>query len=377
MNRAVNAVCRVDHPENPPHDVRMPDSLRNQLFHPPRFWRINFLVWLTFGFLAFTIRYIMHQDMERAIGLTLTAESLGFVLSGVLRHIYKGMEPYGGGLRTGFFLRAVLLTLATALIQAGLVQAVVFALDWHNLRWTPWDRWILLASSMWFVYLAWTLGYFWVKAEIQSHEKSLQAAEARAEAQRMELQLLRFQLDPHFLFNSLNGILSEIPQHPPAAMEMLSELSSYLRYSLDHRHEMFSRLAVELDATSAYLKIQKIRFGTNLRTRIEATAPARNVLVPCFLLQPLVENAFKHGFASVQPPWELSLSASLKNDCMLIQVRNSGRFFPSSSQEAGLGLDTIRRRLQIHYPERHRFEIGVEENSVVATMELGGVPCSV
>jgi len=349
------------------------DALRNQLFHPPRFWRINFLVWLTFGLLAFTIRYIMHQDLDRAAGLTLAAESLGFVISGGLRQIYKTLGP--GMQRTGFFLRAVLLTLVAGLLQADLVQGVVFALDWHSLRLTPWDRWLLLAASMWFVYLAWTLGYFWVKAEILSHEKSLQAAEARAEAQRMEVQLLRFQLDPHFLFNSLNGVLSEIPQHPAAAMEMLSELSSYLRYSLEHRHELLSRLSVELDATSAYLKIQKARFGANLRSQIEAPATARAVPVPSFLLQPLVENAFKHGFPSVQPPWDLSLSASLENDHLLIQVRNSGRL-ALSTPEGGLGLDTIRRRLQIHYPERHRFEIAVEADIVVATMELAGMPCS-
>ena len=374
MKRAGRPVCRVDRSKFPPHDVRMLDSLRNQLFHPPKFWMINFLVWLTFGFLAFTIRYIMHQDMERAIGLTLAAESLGFLISGGLREVYKTLEP-GRVLRAGIFLRAVLLTLAAGLIQAALVQAVVFALDWHSLSWTPWNRWLLLAASMWFVYLAWTLGYFWVRAEIQAQEKSLQAAEASAEAQRMEVQLLRFQLDPHFLFNSLNGILSEIPRHPETAMEMLSELSSYLRYSLDHRHELLSRLSVEIDATSAYLKIQSARFGVNLRTRIEAPAGARAVPVPSFLLQPLVENAFKHGFPSVQPPWELSLSASLEEDRLLLQVRNSGRLAPSTPG-SGLGLDTIRRRLEIHYPGRHRFDIAVEADTVTATLELVGKPCS-
>jgi len=367
-------VCRVDGPEFPPHDAHMLDALRIHIFHPPRFWRINFLVWLTFGFLAFTIRYIMHQDMERAVGLTLAAESLGFFLSGGLRAFFKRLEP-DKILRPGLFVRAVLLTLATGLIQAALVQALVFALNWHSLRWTPWDRWLLLAASMWFVYLAWTLGYFWVRAEIQAHETRLQAAEARAEAQRMELQLLRFQLDPHFLFNSLNGVLSEIPQHPAAAMEMLSEVSSYLRYSLDHRHELLSRLSVEMDATSAYLKIQKARFGDNLRTQTDAPAAARAMTVPSFILQPLVENAFKHGFPSVQPPWELFLSASLEDDSLVIRVRNSGRLAPATP-ESGLGLDTIRRRLQIHYPGRHRFDIAVNEDIVTATLELHGAPCS-
>ncbi len=352
------------------------DSLRQRLFHPPRFWRINFLVWCAFGSLAFFIRYVMHQDLPRALGLTLAAESLGFLLSGLLlREFYRRLAPERV-LRPGFLLQIFVMTLLTGVLQAGLVQGFVRVVNWTGLHWTPWERWILLAASMWFVYLAWTIGYFWVKAELHAHEERLRAAEARAVAQRMELQLLRSQLDPHFLFNTLNGIVSEIPPHPDTAMEMLGELSSYLRYSLDHRHELLTRLAVELDATAACLRIQKARFGERLQTGISSSAEARGMSVPSFLLQPLVENAFKHGFATVPPPWQLDITTSVQAGHLILQVSNSGTFSNAGS-ETGLGLDTIRRRLQLHYPGRHQFQIETCGDTVVATLDLDGPPCSV
>ncbi len=325
--------------------------------------------------LAFFTRFIMHQDLERAIRLTLGAETLGFFLSGLLREFYRLLGPVRVT-RPGFLIQVLLLTLLTGILQAAIVQAAVYLLGWESARLTLWERGMLLTISMWFVYLAWSLGYFWVKAEIHAHQESLLAAEARAEAQRMELQLLRFQLDPHFLFNSLNGVVSEIPVHPNAAVDMVGELSRYLRYSLDHRHQFLSRLAVELDATGAYLKIQHARFADRLQTRIEASGSAREILVPSFLLQPLVENAFKHGFPNSEPPWVLEISARLEGGHLIVQVKNSGQ--PAlSGNEHGLGLDTIRRRLEIHYPGRHSFHIEGVDGSTFVTLDLEGAPCSV
>lgn len=333
------------------------------------------MVWCGIAVLAFFTRFIMHQDLERAVALTLGAETLGFLLSGILREFYKSLGP-GRFLRPLFLLQAAAVTLLAGLFQAGLVQAFVYFVNWPPTRWSIWERFFLLSISMWVLYMAWTLGYFWVKAEVLAHRESLRAAEALAESQRMELQLLRFQLDPHFLFNSLNGIVSEIPSHPAAAGEMVEELASYLRYSLDHRHQLLTKLAVEIDATAAYLKIQKTRFGDHLVTSIDVPRSAREAIVPSFLLQPLVENAFKHGFSTCPPPWTLSISAECEGNHLKLLVRNSGQP-PSRENENGIGLDTVRRRLEIHYPGRHSFQIGGDEGFVEATLELEGQPCAV
>jgi len=325
--------------------------------------------------MAFFTRFIMHQDLDRAILLTLGAETLGFFLSGLLREVYRRLAAERA-MRAGIIVRVFLLTFLAAVFQAAILQVAISFLGWQSFRMTLWERWLLLSISMWFVYLAWSLGYFWVKAELRAHEERRRAAEARAAEQRMELQLLRFQLDPHFLFNSLNGVMSEIPTHPQAAVEMVGELSRYLRYSLDHRHQLLTRLAVELDATEAYLKIQQARFADRLQAGIRASRSAREILVPSFFLQPLVENAFKHGFATRPPPWTLDISAEVEDGHLMIRVRNSGEPEPGT-HENGLGLDTVRRRLELHYPARHRFHIGSADGATLVTLDLEGLPCSV
>lgn len=354
------------------HDARVLAAFRKKLLHPPSFWMLNLTVWMAFGVIALLIRVIMHEDVGRALGLTLAAETLGFLLSGVLRSIYKHIG--GRFLRLPVFAAALVLTLFTAIVQSGVVQLIVTWTGWHHVFWSGAERWVLLATSMWFVYMSWSLGYFWVKAELAAHAEALRAAESRHAAQKMELELLRAQLDPHFLFNSLNGVATEIGPHPETATAMVRELADYLRYSLDHRHDQITPLAVELDAVAAYLRIEKTRFGDRLETGIEAEAAARAARIPSFLLQPLIENAFKHGFAAEPPPWVLRIAARTTPGGINLSVTNTGRF---RAVREGVGLATVRRRLELHYPGRHRFTIGGADGIVTATIDLEGEPCSV
>ncbi len=353
----------------------MLEALRKKLLHPPSFWVLNFFAWCGFGLIALLVRYVMHDDLGRAVGLTIVAESVGFLCSGLLRQCYLWIGR-GRFLRTPMFAVTLVLTLAMACAQALIVQLLVEMTGWRFLPWSTAERWVLLALLMWIVYMAWSLGYFWVKAELAAHQEAMDATKARGEAQRIELQLLRAQLDPHFLFNSLNGIASEIQPHPKMATGMVRELADYLRYSLEHRDQLVTPLAVELDAAEAYLRIEKARFGERLETEISADAAARAVKVPSFLLQPIVENAVKHGFSSVEPPWRLAISARVASGGLDLEVKNSG--LPDGAHHGtGLGLDTIRRRLALHYPARHRFDITGGGGVVTVSIHLEGEPCCV
>ncbi len=138
---------------------------------------------------------------------------------------------------------------------------------------TPLESVALRTLLMWTIFLGWSFGYFWLKAERDLRSETLLAEEAVREAHQMELQMLRAQLDPHFLFNSLNGIATEIHPHPDSATEMVRELSDYLRYSLDHRKRAISPLSDELDAMNAYLEIER-RLELNYPHRHEFTLTA-------------------------------------------------------------------------------------------------------
>jgi two-component system LytT family sensor kinase len=190
------------------------------------------------------------------------------------------------------------------------------------------------------------------------------------------LQMLRAQLDPHFLFNSLNGIAAEIRPHPEVAVEMVGELSDYLRYSLDHRKQPIARLSTELGAMESYLRIERARFGDRLHFHVGASEPARRRLVPSFLLQPLVENAVKYGLDRSAAGLDIALHARVEGNLLAITVANSGTMAPAELSHPGLGLETLRRRLELHYPQRHAFTLEEHDGRVIATLQLWDPLCS-
>jgi two-component system LytT family sensor kinase len=377
LNPTVEALCRVDPPPTRREHGFVFDAIRKRYFQQPAFLPLNFLVWCGVAAILFWVRFVIYKDLTRALVITLGADTMGFLLTCTLRQFYRRKEPsFPRGV--GIIFQVASLSLLCAATQAASVQIFAEFMGWQGVNRSTGERLLLFSAAHWILYLGWSLGYFWVKAEMSARQKSQHAARAKADAQKSELQLLRFQLDPHFLFNTLNGIASEIPSNPDAAVQMVAELSSYLRYSLDHRSHLLTPLAVEIDTTNAYLKIQVARFGDKLQTSIAATPAARDVLVPSFLLQPLVENAFKHGFNHAPAPWDLVVAADVHADRLKIEIRNNGNLATYEDGDgSGLGLELIHRRLAIHYPDRHSFRIQQAQGWVVATLELEGLPCSV
>src|SRR5437868_4953928 len=157
------------------------------------------------------------------------------------------------------------------------------------------DEFFLPLINCSFALIGWSLCYFWIHAELAEQAEHRHAMRAEAEALRAELEELRLQLDPHFLFNALNGVAEEIPDHPTAALAMLRDLTAYLRHSLDGINQTVVTVEAELGGLSAYLRVQQARFGDRLKVALEAEPAARECRIASFLLQPLVENAVKHG----------------------------------------------------------------------------------
>jgi LytS/YehU family sensor histidine kinase len=206
------------------------------------------------------------------------------------------------------------------------------------------------------------------------------AMRAEAEALRAELEELRLQLDPHFLFNALNGVAEEIPDHPAAALAMLRDLTAYLRHSLDGINQTVVTVEAELGGLAAYLRVQKARFGDRLRTKVHMDPQAASRRIASFLLQPLVENAVKHGRR--ENGVDLGIDIRAVGDALHIEIENTGTLdggTGSRRRRPGIGVENVRRRLALHYPGRHNFTLGdsgAGQHSVVATLVLEGEPCS-
>src|SRR5690606_18555282 len=176
-------------------------------------------------------------------------------------------------------------------------------------------------------------------------------------------QALRAQLQPHFLFNSLNAISALIQNDPERAERMLARLSQLLRIAIETAVKPEIRLVEEVEFVRRYLEIEQLRYGDRLRVGIDLEDDTLDALVPGMLLQPLVENAVRHGVAP--HPWQgaVSITARRRDGQLDIVVRDTGRGVSARSQRsgngsgAGVGLQTTRARLETLYGTRHTLEL--------------------
>lgn len=192
--------------------------------------------------------------------------------------------------------------------------------------------------------------------------RRLQAAAAELDAQLADARLnaLRAQLNPHFLFNTLNGISTLVDEDPPGARRMIARLSDLLRHTLSEGDEQEIRLARELEMLRLYLDIMEVRFQGKLEVSIETEKSLDDALVPNLVLQPLVENAFRHGLAQMQTVGRVAVRAIRDDGDLVLTVRDNGRG-PASPMREGVGLTNTRARLTQLYGARQRLALTADE----------------
>jgi hypothetical protein len=184
-----------------------------------------------------------------------------------------------------------------------------------------------------------------------------------------KLHALDLQLRPHFLFNTLNsiGALVRVARQSEAT-QMIAGLSELLRYSLEHSGEQQVPLASELAITERYLEIERLRFPDRMTFAIDAGADARAARVPTLLLQPLVENAIRHGLAPVAAPGRIAIRAYRDGAWLCIDISNTGML--AAPRSTGVGLRNTADRLRHLYGDDHRFELRAEAGGVVASVAV-------
>ena len=184
--------------------------------------------------------------------------------------------------------------------------------------------------------------------EIAERVESLRSQEMNRLVNQAELRALQSQINPHFLFNALNTLYGTIPREAAAARRMVHNLAGIFRYFLQS-DKTFVPLAQEIEIVRAYLEIEQLRLGDRLQTSIDVDPAAMDVPLPVLSLQPLVENAIKHGVAQIEGAGYVHVRGSLAHDELRIVVENSAGASASVSAGNGVGLQNVRRRLEICY----------------------------
>jgi two-component system LytT family sensor kinase len=195
------------------------------------------------------------------------------------------------------------------------------------------------------------------------HERELRTVELEKHLAQAKLQALQMQLNPHFLFNTLHAIAALMHKNVETADRMITRLSDLLRLALENTATQEVPLQQELDFLDRYLEIEQTRFGERLRVRREIAADTLQARVPNLILQPLVENAIRHGVEPNSKPGEIVLRACSENGTLRLEVEDNGIGFPAgSSPSEGVGLSNTRARLQQLYGAAHRFEFSRATN---------------
>jgi two-component system LytT family sensor kinase len=188
-------------------------------------------------------------------------------------------------------------------------------------------------------------------------ERELRASRAEARLAETRLQLLKMQLHPHFLFNTLNAVSELVHENPAAADRMIARLSHLLRETLDVGSVDLVPLSREIELLAHYVEIQRARFGARLDVSIEADDEVRKALVPIFILQPLVENAIKHGLAAHIRAGRIAVRATRDADRTVVEIVDDGPGITAGDVKDGVGLGNTRARLQEMYGSRQTFDV--------------------
>ena len=350
----------------------------------PPFWLLIFAAWLVPALLSGFNSYIQNRLEGRAVDWHwVLFSSIDWLLYAVLTplvfrasrrfplerlHLARNIALHMGG--------------ALAMCVAWAALGTLLRLGIFSASETPTAQKVWLSLVSWvFTTLPFGVGVYFALVGIQhsffyftqSRERETQAARLAAQLSDARLGALRMQLNPHFLFNSLNAITVLVRDgNTAAASRMLELLSDVLRQVLrsDETHE--TALSSELEFLERYLAIEQVRFSDRLRPRIELDAAIRRAALPRFLLQPLVENALRHGIARRSDAGLIHVSAYREDEQLILSVRDDGPGLPTTlNAGSGVGLSNTRARLAALYGGKATLEIAnAEGGGVIATVRL-------
>lgn len=336
--------------------------------HNWQFWFLQLLGWTGYSFITFVAFTLWDDNVSLShVGHTALQALLGILSSWPLRRFYRWMLDF------------------PALTRAALSTIAVLSLSWVwtalrlvTFMWISGERGLWLEFNNWyfgslFVFMSWTALYFGIKYYqllLLEHQKLLEEGahtreehvkrlQAESSARDAQLQMLRYQLNPHFLFNTLNAINALVKlEENQKAQDMLQHLSRFLRHSLDQSTIERVSLDEELSTLMLYLDIEKSRFEERLQLDFDIEPQARQALVPSLILQPLIENSMKYAVGVSEDGGSIRVAAHVVRDQLQLEVSDTG---PGINQEnpgegPGVGLRNTRQRLEALYGDKYSFE---------------------
>ena len=328
-------------------------SSRNVLF-----WSLHLGGWLAYG-LTLYFGFLFYNQRPGITQVIAIAAAAGFVLSVPMRYIYRGI--WGRGERW-----AIPVVLVTSYVTALALRIVINIAYQHFVE--PKDHFNSLfdffcgALISNYLLLCWSALYFGIKYYESKQQQQEAVLKAVTLAQEAQLKMLRYQLNPHFLFNTLNAISTLILDNQNrTANHAVMRLSEFLRYTLDQDPMKRVTLRQEIEALDLYLGTERLRFGERLRLEYAVEGAALEALVPSLLLQPLLENALKYAVSPREQGGRVRIEGRARGAMLEISVVDDGPGISDDSRSGerrgGVGLRNARERLAVLYGDSYHFAV--------------------
>jgi sensor histidine kinase YesM len=228
-------------------------------------------------------------------------------------------------------------------------------------------------ASLIFLFLSAT--YYITYLMLQAVRQRETANRAETLAKDVQLKMLRYQINPHFLFNVLNSIYTLIDENTEKAKKLVIDMSEYYRYTLNKQQDTVS-IEKEVESIMKYLEIQKTRFEEDFQYEISVDEAVKTVMIPSFLIHLLIENAVKYGTKTVKEKLMIRLSVALVNNVLLIRVSNTGKLLNAgtdgekNANGTGNGIENLKNRLSLYYNDNYSFSLKEEDGFVIALIEI-------
>lgn len=336
-----------------------------------QFWFLQCVGWAGYSLITFFSITVWDDNVSLShVGHIALQALLGIFSSWPLRAIYLWVFSQGIGVR-----------IATSTAAVCLLALVWTALRMQTFMWISGERGLWHEFNLWyfgslFVFLSWTALYFgthyyqlheleherFLEETTLKREEQLKRVQAESSARDAQLQMLRYQLNPHFLFNTLNSINALVRlQENNKAQAMIQRLSQFLRHTLDRDAIENVSLEDELAALNLYLDIEKTRFEDRLKLEFDIDSEAMQGLVPSLILQPIYENSLKYAIAPSEKGGTIRMTARVVEGELQLQVTDTGPgpsvIFEESEERRGVGLSNTLNRLEAAFDNNFTFNV--------------------
>ncbi len=326
------------------------------------FWFLNITGWLDWAFTSYLAgRYWGEQ--WGLFGYRIFGAACGLIICLLLRRLYQKVWNQSVWTR-------LIAVLAGSYLCAAIMVTVTNTFLWqiYENGFTPPTlmKYFKGITHLFYIFISWSALYFGFKFYRGLQEATQRALKANSLAHQAQLKMLRYQLNPHFLFNTLNAISTLIlEKNSTQANDMVTRLSNFLRYSLDNDPMLKVTLAQEVNALKLYLDIEKVRFEERLTLDIEIDDKANKALIPSLLLQPMVENSIKYAIADSENGGTITIRAKVFANELLMEICDDGPGIELVDGQIpngrGVGVRNTQERLMELYGDDHAFELSNRE----------------